>query len=171
MVVATALLSSGCLAVAAGTAAVAGGTAGYVYYKGSIPQDFRASFPDAWNATLAALRDLGMPLVHNEAGAESGSIESRNADNETVSISLETQTSKVPVEEKITRVSVRVGVWGDRQFSERLLAQIGTHLPSAMPPPPPPPPPVGMSTREPPLVPVPQTPQSPPTPGVPGKSP
>jgi hypothetical protein len=159
------LSASGCLAVAAGTAAVAGGTAGYVYYKGSVPQDFHAGFAEAWNATLAALRDLGMPLLHNEAGPDSGSIESRTANNDSVSINLETH-SKPPPEGAITRISVRVGVWGDRPVSERLLTQIGTHLGSN----PPPPPPGGTVTREPPLAPVSQT-LPPPTPVLPGKSP
>src|SRR5881227_1175046 len=109
LLAATTLGVSGCLAVAAGTAAVAGGAAGYAYYKGGVAQDYHASFPDSWNATLGALSDLGMPLVYNEAGKDSGSVESRNAANDKVTISLETTPGKVPTESPTTNISVRVG--------------------------------------------------------------
>jgi hypothetical protein len=162
------LASCGCLAIAAGGAA-GGAALGYAYYKGAVFNKYNARFEDTFAATRAALADLRMPITKEEAQDGSGSITSRTADGDKVQISFSTETSKIPAEGTITRVGVRVGVFGDDAVSERVLGQISAHLivPGAIAPvpaslPPAPIQPIAAATNipqtpPPPLAPVPVT--------------
>jgi hypothetical protein len=138
LLVAATLASSGCLAVAVGGAA-AGGAVGYAYLRGGLSQEFRAGLDDTWVATNAALGDLGMSvLAAGSKGETSAVVESQTGAGAKVHISLETRPSPIPAEGPLTRVSVRVGVFGDRPVSERVLAQIqGRLTPQAVVPLPP----------------------------------
>src|SRR5438445_12808598 len=69
-----------------------------------------------------------MPIVKEERNADGGFLESRTADNETVRIYVDALPSKIPAEGSLSRVSVRVATFGDKQFSNRLLDQVGLHL-------------------------------------------
>src|SRR5438876_12263860 len=84
---AIALANSGCLLVAAGAAG--GAAVGYAYYKGKITEVYSAGFNDAWAAAHTALNELGMPILKEERGSETGTIDSRTADDEQVRLSLE----------------------------------------------------------------------------------
>jgi hypothetical protein len=131
-----ALANSGCLVAAAGAAG--GAAVGYAYYKGKVQQDYNATFEDTWAATHAALAELGMPVVsESRESATSGFIESRDADNDRVGISLESFPSPFPAEGVLTRLGVRVGTFGDYPLSDRIASQVGAHLvPRAAPAPP-----------------------------------
>ncbi|TMQ32058.1 MAG: DUF3568 family protein [Planctomycetota bacterium] len=126
LAVGVALASSGCLLIAAGAAG--GAAVGYVYYKGAVCATYNAGFADAFTASQAALRDLGMPIVLEEKKAAEGFLESRTADGERIRIYVEPLTSKIPAEAVQTRISVRVATFGDRPLSERILDQVGLHL-------------------------------------------
>jgi hypothetical protein len=121
-----ALASGGCLAVAAGAAG--GAAIGYVYCKGKIYDTYNAGFQDTWTATHAALRDLGMPVVSEEIKNGKGTIVSRTANDEKIHLFVDTVDSKIPAEGQMTRVSIRVAVFGDRPVSVRILDQINVHL-------------------------------------------
>jgi hypothetical protein len=124
---ALALANGGCLVAAAGAAG--GAALGYAYYQGRINQDFNATFEDTWAAAHTALAELGMPVVGEmRESATTGFIDSRDADNNRVRISLESLTSPIPAEGVLTRVGVRVGTFGDHPLSERVLSQVGAHL-------------------------------------------
>src|SRR2546430_1345274 len=71
------LSGAGCLAVAAGAAGA--GAATFIYFKGRVCQDYRASFADAWKAIADALKEQGLPLLHQENDGSSGTITSRAA--------------------------------------------------------------------------------------------
>ncbi|MCI0458698.1 MAG: DUF3568 domain-containing protein [Gemmataceae bacterium] len=126
-----ALANSGCLAVAVGTAA-AGGAVGYAYWRGNVWQEYPAGFEPAWTAAQAALLDLGLPLtgVERESTSE-GTLKSQTGDGTSVTITLETRPGRIPAEGPVTRVNVRVGLWGDPAVSERLLAQVQARLSAA----------------------------------------
>lgn len=133
------LAGAGCLAVAAGAAGA--GAATYVYFKGKVCQDYHAGFADAWKAVADALKEQGLPLLRQENDGSSGTITSRTAapDESTISIRLSTEG-----EAGLVRVCVRIGTLGDQAVSERILAQIGSHLtPTGVPPPPGAPPKLG----------------------------
>ena len=123
------LANGGCLAAAAvAGVAAAGGAAGYVYLKGNVSNDYNADFNTAWTATKYALADLRMPITRENRLDKSGTIESKNAAGETVTLTLEPRVSKVPADGPITRVNVRVGFQGDEKFSDRVLEQIAYRL-------------------------------------------
>jgi hypothetical protein len=130
LLAALALTGSGCVAAAVGVAAAGAGAGGYMYLKGESGQEYVANLDDVRNATHAALQDLHMPVVKDDHDAGSGYIESKTADGATVHIKLKLETSRIPAEGAVTWAGVRVGTFdfGDTVVSDRILAQIGSHL-------------------------------------------
>jgi Protein of unknown function (DUF3568) len=135
LIAAVALANSGCLLVAAGAAG--GAAVGYAYYKGKIAETYRAGFNDSWAATRTALAELGMPILKEERGTESGTIESKSGDGEQVRVSLEATKSTIPADGDLTEISIRVATFGNVPVSDRIFYQIGIHLVPAnyVPPP------------------------------------
>jgi hypothetical protein len=126
-----AVTSSGCAAAAIGAVAAAGaGAGGYMYLKGESGQDFVANLDDVRNATHAALQEMRLPVAKDEHDTASAYIESKTADGVTVHIKLKMETSRIPAEGAVTWATVRVGTFdfGDTATSDRILAQIGSHL-------------------------------------------
>jgi hypothetical protein len=120
------LANSGCLLATAGVAG--GAVAGYAYYKGKVCDTYNANWDDTWAATRTALGELGMPIVKEERKGSEGFLESRTADGQRVRIYVEDEMSRFPAEGKISRVSVRVAIFGDGPVSNRVLDQVGAHL-------------------------------------------
>jgi hypothetical protein len=154
VVASIALANGGCLVAAIGGAAAAGGVAGYAYYKGGLVQEFNASLDDSWAAAKTALQELGLPLLAEKREKDGGVLDSRMGDGETVRIALESKPARLPAEGPLTDVSVRVGLFGDRPLSERILTQVGAHLAPVRP--------VAASAPGAPLVPVPHETAPPP---------
>ena len=134
VVAAAALASSGCLVAAVGAAAGAAGAAGYLYYTAPLVRDYPASYGDTMAAVKAALADLQFPLVKEQPLGGGTLIETRTGDGVSVQVTLDLLTSPVPADGSATRVSVRVGHFGDEAISTRIQDQIARHVP---PPPPP----------------------------------
>jgi hypothetical protein len=155
-----ALGSSGCLVVGAGVAG--GAVAGYYYFKGSVCQNYDAAFAETWAAVRTALDELGLPIVSEEHDPAGGSFETRTSDGDRVRIFV-TILGNPAAERSLTRVSVRVGTFGDQPLSDRILTQVDRHLAPApravavVPQTPPPPTSVLNQTSAPPLA----EPQSP----------
>ena len=141
-----ALTGSGCVAAAIGVAAGGAAAGGYLYYRGKVNQDYVANLDDVWAASHTALQELGMPVVKEERGTTTATMESKTADGERVYLNMEMENSRIPAEGATTRVGVRVGTFtlGDQVVSERILDQVGAHLKpatqAAAPPQTPPPP-------------------------------
>ncbi|MBV9122106.1 MAG: DUF3568 family protein, partial [Planctomycetes bacterium] len=89
---------------------------------------------DAWAAAHAALNELGMPVEAQGRESAGAYIQSRTSDGEPVHITLDMEASRSPAEGTLTRVGVRVATFGDYDFSERILNQIGAHLVVKPPP-------------------------------------
>jgi hypothetical protein len=125
-----ALANSGCLLAVAGVGATAAGAAGYLVYEGGeVVRRYDASYADVRNAVFTALAELGMPVLSEKsAGDGTGTIISRVADDDRVTITLETKVSRIPAEGPLTRVGVRVATWGDPPLSGRILDQVSSHL-------------------------------------------
>jgi hypothetical protein len=122
-----ALVQGGCAVVAVGAAA-AGGGAAYAYYKGKVCDEYPTSIADARAAVKTALQELHMPVLRDDGQQTSGTIESRTSDDTGVTITLETQPSRIQAEGTVTRICVRVGTFGDNPVSNRIHDQISQHL-------------------------------------------
>lgn len=156
---ATALANGGCLVAAVGAAAGAG-TAGYAYYKGKVCQEYNAGFEDTLAATRTSLTELGLAVQDEQRDGATASIEGRTGTGDRLQLDLDVVTSPIPVEGPLTRVGVRVGIFGDQALSDRILNQVGTHLvATSVPRPPAAPPawgPAQPTWSRTPLVPTPQ---------------
>jgi hypothetical protein len=122
-----ALIQGGCLLVAAGAAA-GGAVAGYAYWRGRLYRDYPASITDSLAAVHTALLELQFPILREDPGATSAQINSRTTDGSTVRIYLDVMASRIPADGPLTRISIRVGAFGDEATSARLLDQISMHL-------------------------------------------
>ena len=149
------LALGGCLAVVGG-AALGGGA--YAYHKGKVTAQFDADFANSWHAVKEALGDLALPLKGEKRNGLAGTIESATHTGSAITIHLEEKPLQPGLPTHRTEVGVRVGVFGDTDFSERLLEQIRQRLgsrampplpaaPAAVAPPPGSPPPVPSQER------------------------
>jgi hypothetical protein len=123
-----AVVNAGCLLVAAGAAA-GGAAIGYVYFNGRLSQNYPTNLATALAASRAGLADLQLPIVAEGTGRGTAELTSRTPDNSKVRIYLEEIPSRLPVEAPTVRITVRVGLTGDRVVSEQILGQVGAHIP------------------------------------------
>jgi hypothetical protein len=121
------LASSGCLVVGAGLAG--GAVAGYFYYNGKLAQRYQASFADTYAATRAALPELGLTVLEEGRDGPGSWLELRAESGERVRVFIDPQAPPAGGSGQLTQVSVRVGTFGDSPLSEKILEQIGRHLP------------------------------------------
>jgi len=128
LLAACALANCGCLLVAAGTAA--GAATGIAYVNGKISATYFAYPRDVWMATRQGLTELGMPLLKESFDGIKGSVESRMDDGDKVFITLECLSPPGTVDGALTRLSIRIASFGDRNGSELIFQRIGSHVPS-----------------------------------------
>jgi Protein of unknown function (DUF3568) len=132
------LANTGCLGaiiLGAGAAAAGGAWAGYSYQNGKLFRDYPGDFAQAHAAVLTAMGEMGLVLLSHEQGdAGKETISTRTTDNAPVKIYLTTGVSPVPSDGAVTRIAVRVGVFGNDDVSRRILDQIGKHLAAPLPP-------------------------------------
>ncbi|MFH0962653.1 MAG: DUF3568 family protein [Planctomycetota bacterium] len=108
-------LVTGC-AVAAGAAV---GAAGYAWVKGELKRSYPVSREEARAAVVAALRDdMGFVISLDSANK----VKAKMPDDKTVEVKLSYGGPKV------TTVSVRVGIMGDRTISEMIFKNISKRL-------------------------------------------
>jgi hypothetical protein len=126
---ASALSATGCIAAAVTGAVVGAGAAGYAYYQGAVARDFPAQMDLTWAVVQQSVTELGLPLNKVVRDNDGGVIETTTGNGDKVEVRVEPRSSQVPADGQWTNVSIRVAVFGDGQFSERLLNQIDTHMP------------------------------------------
>lgn len=124
-----ALVQSGC-AVAVIGAAAGGAALGYAYLRGTLSRDYPALFGDTVRATKVALGELGFPIIREKTETGTAYIQTKTADNDTVTLYFDVVPSSIPSDGAMTRVTVRVGYAGDEVVSARILDQISKHLPA-----------------------------------------
>ena len=110
---------SACAAVVAG--GVLGG-GGVIYEKGRLSQTLNASVPRAHAATVAALKDLHMPIIEDRHDSLTARMKSRLATGEDVRIGMDYATADT------SKVSIRIGVLGDRAKSLMIFERIRAEL-------------------------------------------
>jgi hypothetical protein len=122
-----ALVQAGC-AVAVLGAAAGGAALGYAYLRGALSRDYPALLGDTIRVTKTALGELGFPIVREKTDTGTAYIQTKTADNDTITIYFDLVPSSIPSEGAMTRVTVRVGYAGDDVVSARILDQISKHL-------------------------------------------
>lgn len=111
--------ASGCVALVVGGAA---GAAGAVWYEGALEDTISKPVPVVQNAMLAGLKDLNIAVRDAKADSLEGHIDARLANGEKVSIKLSS------VNDDTTKLTIRVGVMGDKSVSERILKAARDHM-------------------------------------------
>jgi len=112
------LVQSGCVAVVAAGAA---GT-GVAWYNGRMDASIDAGIDDVYRASQRALAQLEFAKISESKSAVDAQLVSRTALDKKVEIAL-TKTS-----DRSTKVSIRVGVFGDESLSMAILDRIRASL-------------------------------------------
>ena len=110
--------AAGCGAIIVGGAAAAGT---YAYMNGQAKGTYSTGINAAFDASLAACKELGIPVVKQSLSGADADIEGKLS-GDTVTISLEL------VGDNLTEIVVRVGLWGNESASRRIHNAIGRRL-------------------------------------------
>ncbi|HBI41998.1 MAG TPA: hypothetical protein DDY78_03950 [Planctomycetales bacterium] len=133
-VAAVALANAGCLIAAVGAAAGGAAAVSYAYYTAPLMREYPVNYADALAAVKTSLTELQFPLIKEQPDGASTLIETRTGDGLSVKIFLDVLTSPVPADGSLTRISVRVGHFGDDAVSARIQDQVAKHMPAPPPP-------------------------------------
>ena len=122
LLLALAMAISGCAeAILVGVGA-AGGAGAALWAKGKMVEEINVSLSKAHTASLAALKDLELPVNTDVKEGLKAKIESQFPDGKYVSIDIRAVT------ESSSKITVRVGTFGDKARSEKILGAIHQHL-------------------------------------------
>ncbi len=114
-----AIYGIGCAAFVAG-GAIGGGTA--VYIKGQVEETFNNPVPRVHEATLAALKDLNMPVIEDTHDSTSAKMKSVVASGEDVWIDISALSNTA------SKMTIRVGTLGDEGKSTAILNTVHKHI-------------------------------------------
>ncbi len=109
---------SGCAVILAGGAGA--GTVAYI--KGELQTNLEASLEKSIEATRSAVENLKFIKISEEADKLTGEIIARTSQDEKITIQLNKVT------ENTTKISIRVGMFGDQSLSHSLLEEIKKEL-------------------------------------------
>lgn len=110
---------TGCVAVAAGAAAGAGAVA---YVEGELQVTLPNSYDRVVGATRSALKDLEFVKVSESKDALTGIFTYRTAADKKVTVTLN------KIDDKSTKVGIRIGLIGDQDLSHIILDKIKSRL-------------------------------------------
>jgi hypothetical protein len=113
---------AGCLLIAAGAAT--GGTVAYLKGDSEILMDGTPS--QVASAAEKSAKDLGLHVVSNQSSELDSKVITRTADDVRVVVYAKAQG------EKVSRVYVRMGVFGDDAMQQRMIEKIKANLPAAI---------------------------------------
>lgn len=109
---------AGCAVVAAGAAAA--GTVAYI--QGALEVDEPHPIDKVYQATKMALAELRMMVTKDQKEMNIARIEARDVEDKKAEITLSARN------EGITRITIRVGLFGDEVRSRRIYMRIHQHL-------------------------------------------
>jgi len=112
--------ATGCVALAIGGAAA--GVAGIAYTTGDLEATIAAPLDEVWSATQEANQELGFAVKTRAKDQLGARLESTQARGDDVKIHLES------LGEKTTKVSIRIGTFGNEQQSRLILRRIQENL-------------------------------------------
>jgi hypothetical protein len=108
------LLLTGCTsAILLGTGAGAG-VGSYSYAKGELTADYPEGYENVWSASLTALDKLGIVVNEKDKDSLTGKIKGTRGDGKGGTVKIKNRGKG------ITRVSARVGTWGDQEASRKI---------------------------------------------------
>jgi hypothetical protein len=111
-------INSGCAAVIVG----AGVGTGVAWYKGKLEETVSASVPHVHRAVKAGLRDLNITITEDRHDTLTSEVRGELADGKKVKIDAKS------VGTSTTKLTIRVGTFGDKDFSLRIRDAIKKHL-------------------------------------------
>lgn len=114
-----ALISTGCAALVVGAGA---GAAGALWYNGKLKDTISAPVPKVYEAMTAGMKDLKIEITGSKADSLEGHVYGRLANGDKVLIDLRSLNSST------TGATIRVGVFGNKELSQRILAAARKHL-------------------------------------------
>jgi hypothetical protein len=117
LLVSTALFIQGCVVVAAGAGA---GTIAYV--RGDLEVVESKDLDTVYNATEEAMDELELNVTQKTKDAMSAEIVARDAQDKKITVKL------VATAEETTKVSIRVGIFGDEAKSRLIYQKIHDNL-------------------------------------------
>jgi hypothetical protein len=112
--------TSGCAVFLIGAVAVGAGTIAYV--QGELKSSEEATMDQAYNASLATLKELQLKVAHSEKDAISASILAHRSNNTPIRINLKRLTDRA------TEIRIRVGTFGDEGLSRTIRDKIVARL-------------------------------------------
>jgi hypothetical protein len=119
VLVAFSLMLSGCAFLLVGAA---GGAGGYAWSQGKLSFTTAHSVTECHDATIAALKSLGIMIVSDKTDKLAGKITGKTSTGTPIVIDLE------PEEGNLTKLDIRVGYWGNKVMSERIADEIKQRL-------------------------------------------
>ncbi|NKB46284.1 MAG: DUF3568 family protein [Legionellales bacterium] len=114
---------SSCAVVVLGAAAAGAGVAGTKFVNGGLKVDVLARPNQVARAAEQALMALRMHEVSSSATVVDGYVDAVTADDKRIKIVVKRRT------DDISRLSIRVGTFGDQQTSQLIYDQMRQHLP------------------------------------------
>ena len=98
------------------------GIGGYKYYHGVMTIIYESPFKETWEATIKSLEEMGFEIKKKRHDLTTGKVVAIGSDKKRVSISLKYRSSQE------TEVAIRVGYFGDKDFSEHIKEKIRKKL-------------------------------------------
>ncbi len=114
------LLSSGCAVLVGGM--IGGGVAGY--FKGVLKTEENATFDNVWLAVVETVEREEFEIVRKESGIGKALVEAKILKKEDTAAYVTVAYEKP----EVTKISIRVGVFGDEEESRRILEMIREKL-------------------------------------------
>ena len=113
------LLNSGCVALVVGAGA---GAAGVIWHEGKLQETVEDSVPHVHQAIKAGLRDLNITITEDKSDNLTAAVRGILADGTKVWVDAESTGSST------AKLTIRVGILGDKPFSLRIRDAIKSHL-------------------------------------------
>ena len=113
------VLSSGCVPLLLGSAA--GGA--YAYVAGEMQVTEHVPMEVLWIASQEALEDLELQVVSRDKDGLTAAITALGSEEKEIKVRLEKKSASITV------IRIRVGIFGDEQFSQLILEKIRQRTP------------------------------------------
>jgi hypothetical protein len=114
------LVTSGCIAAAMGGAAA--GMASFAYTTGALETTVKEPLEEVWGAVIEANEELGFVIKARAKDKLGARVESTQAQGGDIRVVLE------PVGPQATKISIRIGTFGDERKSRLILRHIQENL-------------------------------------------
>ena len=110
-----------CTAAVVGGAGI-GGAATYKYISGKLVVTYGYPYPEVWSATNRAIKSLKFTVISSTHDGIEGEIKCQSATGKKIKIKVKT------ISDKVTNVYIKVGFFGDMNFSLQIAREIGRFL-------------------------------------------